>query len=105
MADIEKQTEDIVRTGDEVIRDASGHIKELFKDNSDGHDFDHSIRVYRNAMKIASHEGDCDTFVVALAALLHDADDHKLFHTQDNENARKFLADHGIESADGIKRA
>ena len=29
--------------------------------------------------------------VVALAALLHDADDHKLFRTDNNANARRFL--------------
>ncbi|MCR5402348.1 MAG: HD domain-containing protein [Butyrivibrio sp.] len=97
MTDRERQTGDIVRAKDTVIRDAAEYIKELFKDNADGHDCDHSIRVYRNAMKIASQEGDCDTFVVALAALLHDTDDHKLFHTEDNENARKFLADQGID--------
>ena len=97
MTDRERQAGDVVRAKDTVIRDAADYIKELFKDNADGHDYDHSIRVYRNAMKIASQEGDCDTFVVALAALLHDVDDHKLFHTEDNENARKFLADQGID--------
>jgi uncharacterized protein len=30
--------------------------------------------------------------IVSLAALLHDADDHKLFHTENNSNARQFLA-------------
>ncbi|MDO5139671.1 MAG: phosphohydrolase, partial [Oscillospiraceae bacterium] len=31
------------------------------------------------------------------AALLHDADDHKLFNTENNANARRFLEDNGID--------
>ena len=80
----------------ELIIDAIKYITELFRDNSDGHDTDHSLRVYRNAMKIAEGENDPDIRVVALASLLHDADDHKLFDTKDNENARRFLKEHEI---------
>ena len=46
-------------------------------------------------MKIASSE-ECDKETVALAALLHDADDHKLFDTEDLYNARAFLRSAGI---------
>lgn len=79
----------------QIVADATAYIAELFKGNSDGHDLDHSLRVYRNAMKIAEIESG-DKEIIAMAALLHDADDHKLFNTTDNENARKFLISHGF---------
>ena len=83
---------------------AAEYIRELFAGNADGHDFSHSLRVWENAMKIAEAEKGCDTQVVSLAALLHDADDYKLFSTENNANARRFLADHGIpaETAERI---
>ena len=69
----------------------------LQKHRSNGHGDDHALRVLNNAMKIA--EGySCNMEVVALAALLHDVDDHKLFNTVDNANARKFLVAEGIAS-------
>ena len=43
-------------------------------------------------MLIAESEPECNRLIVSLAALLHDADDHKLFHTENNENARRFLS-------------
>ena len=67
------------------------YIQDLFHGNSGGHDAAHSLRVYRNALRIAERESGCDMEIVALAALLHDADDHKLFHTENNANARSFL--------------
>ena len=67
-------------------------ITDLFRDNAGSHDADHTLRVYRNAMLIAESEPECNRLTVSLAALLHDADDHKLFHTENNENARRFLS-------------
>ena len=79
-----------------LIREAKEYIAELFAGHSDGHDLNHSLRVFSNAMAIAEKEQGSDIEVVALAALLHDADDHKLFDTVDNFNARKFLSSHGV---------
>ena len=79
-----------------LIKNAISFITELFADNSDGHDLEHSIRVYKTAMRIADNYNDCNKEIVALAALLHDADDHKLFNTEDNANARKFLAGNDV---------
>ena len=76
---------------------AIAYIKDLFANDHGGHDVDHSLRVYRNAMQIADTEPGCDRFVVAVAALLHDADDHKLFQTENNENARKFLTGQQVQ--------
>ena len=95
------------RKMEQMIRNAVGYIRTLFEGNSDGHGFDHTIRVWRNAMRIAEAEPACDRQVVSLAALLHDADDHKLFSTENNANARRFLEEQGVpqETADRICRA
>jgi uncharacterized protein len=80
-----------------MIEEAMEYIRRLFEGNSDGHDFAHTMRVYRNAMEIADSEPECDRMVVALGALLHDADDGKLFGTEHNEHARAFLSSQGVE--------
>ena len=87
-----------------LINNAVIYITELFSNNSDGHDLKHSLRVCKTAMGIAENYDDCNKEIVALAALLHDADDHKLFDTKDNANARKFLAVNGVptDEADTI---
>lgn len=74
-----------------MINSATEYINALFRDRADGHGAEHSLRVYRNAMKIAEQEKNADLEIVALAALLHDTDDHKLFDTKNNANARAFL--------------
>ena len=76
---------------EKLISSAIDYINGLFQDNSGGHDVMHTMRVYRLAMRIAGTEDHCDREIVALASLLHDADDHKLFETRNNENARSFL--------------
>ena len=78
-----------------VVDNAIAYIEELFRGNAGGHDAAHTLRVYRNAMKIAEKEPGCDVETAALAALLHDTDDHKLFATENNANARAFLAENG----------
>ncbi len=82
---------------DKIIESAFEYIEALFANDCGGHDADHSKRVYHNAMMIAETEPECDLFVVQLAALLHDVDDHKLFYTQNNANARHFLYLHQVE--------
>lgn len=81
---------------DSVIDRAVCFIRELFKNNCDGHDAEHSIRVYRNALLITQDEPKCNRYIIALAALLHDADDSKLFNTENNANARLFLKQNGV---------
>ena len=87
-----------------VIEAAKEYVARLFKDDAGGHGADHTLRVYANAMLICRDEVDCDRTLVALAALLHDADDYKLFKTEDNANARRFLSSQGVapEYADRI---
>jgi len=84
---------------EKIVKEATEYVRALFQGNSDGHDFDHTMRVYSTAMEIADSEPDCDRQVVALAALLHDADDYKLFKTADNANARDFLNSQNMDEA------
>lgn len=81
---------------DQIINDAVTYVAGLLGDNSGGHDTEHSFRVYQNALKIASDEPGCDLTIVSLAAILHDVDDHKLFDSSNNENARKFLKSQNV---------
>ena len=83
----------------EIVDRAAAYIKDLFRDNAGGHDADHTLRVYRNAMRIAASEPGSDDLIVALAALLHDADDHKLFYTENYANARRFLEGEDLPEA------
>lgn len=80
-----------------LLDEAIDYVNSLFGNNAGGHDAEHTLRVYHNAMLIAEHEPDCDLETVALSALLHDADDHKLFSTENNANARSFLTLHNVE--------
>ncbi|MCF0110459.1 MAG: HD domain-containing protein [Erysipelotrichaceae bacterium] len=65
-------------------------VRKLFSDDCSGHDYYHTLRVYKTACTIAGQEP-CDSTVVCLAALLHDTDDVKLFQTSDYANARRIL--------------
>lgn len=78
-----------------IVEEAIEYVKQLFRNNCGGHDAEHTLRVYRNARMIADQEKGGDLEIVSLAALLHDADDHKLFDTENHAHARSFLRDHG----------
>lgn len=74
-----------------IIGKARDYAKELLGDNCGGHDLQHTLRVYDNALAIAKTEPGADKFVISVAAILHDVDDYKIFNTEDYQNARTFL--------------
>ena len=76
---------------------AMEYVRRLYAENSDGHGWDHTLRVYRTAMRIADAEPAADRWIISLSALLHDADDHKLFRTENNANTRYFLESCGTD--------
>ncbi|MCQ2981976.1 MAG: HD domain-containing protein [Treponemataceae bacterium] len=70
-------------------------LQTLFDGDSTGHGVEHSLRVWRTAMRIAEQEH-CNKDVVMLSSLLHDADDYKLFQTENYANARAIMCRHGV---------
>ena len=83
-----------------IVSNAIEFVRNTFKDDNSGHDYFHTLRVYKMATRIAEQE-DADLMIVQLAALLHDVDDIKLSpETHANKDrAVAFLREHGISEA------
>ena len=83
-----------------IIDDALAFVRNTFQDDFSGHDYFHTLRVYKMAVRIAEQEN-ADVTIVSLAALLHDVDDIKLSpETYANKDrAVGFLREHGIPEA------
>ena len=68
-------------------------VRELLGNEKSMHDWEHSVRVCKTALRLCRTEnGDED--IVALAALLHDCDDYKVFGPENAAkltNARRIL--------------
>jgi len=73
-----------------AIISAETYARERLTGRSCGHDFFHTDRVRRNALKLQSAEGG-EAFVIELAALLHDVADPKL--VEDADKAQRELED------------
>lgn len=87
-----------------IINKTIEYIKEFFKNDFSGHDYYHSLRVYKNAVRIAEAEN-ADLNIVALAALLHDVDDYKLSPetSEQMDNAHAFLNRLSVGESDADK--
>ena len=84
----------------EIIARAMAYVKEKFENEYSGHDWFHTLRVFRTAVRIAEAEG-ADVVTVQLPALLHDVDDRKLSPETyaEQKTARVFLAENGVEES------
>ena len=83
-----------------IIDNAVEYVKKVFETDYSGHDYFHTLRVYRMATNIAVQEK-ADLEIVQLAALLHDVDDVKLSpETYANKDkARRFLTANHVDAA------
>ena len=82
----------------DLIGRAAEYVRAKFENEYSGHDWFHTLRVFKVATRIAGAEG-ADVETVQLAALLHDVDDRKLSPETcaNKDNARVFLAENGVD--------
>ena len=87
----------MLKTQSQILEGITEDIKKLFASDSGGHDFDHTMRVYKMAMMIAKEEH-AREFIVGIAALLHDADDYKVSPDTEktHDNAVRIMKKYGI---------
>ena len=95
-----------------IIDNAKKYISEIFKEDSSGHDYEHSLRVYKNAIDISSQiikqqeNIKLNIFIIGLSALLHDIDDYKTKnYNKDNpfQNLDSFIKENKIAYENDIK--
>jgi uncharacterized protein len=83
----------------EIIQTTTNYVRGLLSGEGSGHDWFHVERVRNVALHIA-HEESADSFVVELAALLHDVADWKFAggdHDAGPQAARDWLTSVGVE--------
>lgn len=80
----------------EVLDGLLSDLQEFFKNDYSGHDYNHTMRVYKLAYNIAIQEH-ANLEIVSLAALLHDVDDVKLTQSINYQNARLLMNKYGID--------
>ena len=80
-----------------IMNDALEFVRNTFRNDFSGHDYFHTLRVYKMATRIAEQEN-ANLMIVQLGALLHDVDDIKLSpETHKNQDrAVLFLRGHDI---------
>lgn len=85
---------------EQLIEKAMAYAQELFEKEYSGHDYWHTLRVYKMAVQLAEKEG-ANLLNVSLAALLHDVDDIKLSPETHAEkgHAVAFLRENGVEES------
>lgn len=69
-------------THQQIISATAQWIQSIMSGETTGHDWWHTYRVWKNALKIHQSEKG-NRFIIEMAALLHDAGDHKLHNGKD----------------------
>lgn len=82
---------------EQLIKSTITYVKEVFATDFSGHDYFHTMRVYKMATNIAMKEN-ADLQLVQLAALLHDVDDRKLSPKtcENKDRAVAFMRGQGL---------
>jgi len=81
---------------DPLLQRIEDYVRCRLSENQDGHDWDHTLRVRKNALRIAREEG-ADLGIVEIAALLHDI-------ARPQESASRGGADHAALGAEEARR-
>jgi len=71
----------------QIIQKTADYVEREFSNDASGHDWWHIYRVWNNAITICEYEK-ADSFIVQLAALLHDLDDWKFNDSGDETPLR-----------------
>ncbi|KON87497.1 phosphohydrolase [Sporosarcina globispora] len=90
-----------------IIHITENFVRDTLGEDSTGHDWHHIERVRKNALYIAKKEQAGDTFIIEMAALLHDIPDAKLNTSKEagERNLSDFLQELEIteEASSSIK--
>jgi len=84
----------------EIIEKTEKFVQDFFEQEATGHDWWHTHRVRKLALRIAREEK-ADPFIVEMAALLHDVCDYKFFggdEKQGQEKVARYLNSLPLES-------
>ena len=73
-----------------LIEKTSAYVKKTLEEAEGGHDWFHTLRVYKNALNIAKGETEADVVVVSLGALLHDIADSKFSYLSTSSSYLSF---------------
>lgn len=82
----------------ELVENCIKFVKDYFKNDFTGHDYFHTLRVFKLASSIAVEEN-ANLEIVELASLLHDVDDIKISPKThiNKDNARSFLENNNVD--------
>lgn len=82
----------------DLVENIIKFVENYFGNDTTGHDFYHTMRVYKLAREIATKE-EADIILTSIIALLHDVDDCKLVGEEGVllKNTKKILQDNNVD--------
>lgn len=81
-----------------ILKETEQYVSGLLSNESTGHDWHHIERVRSMARFLAQSEKG-DSFIIEMAALLHDVDDPKITQSGDSHRVQDFLSRLGLDPA------